>query len=224
MIAAVTHPCGSAILLAESDTAQGPMNASACFERLSAARALGLGTMLTTLAACGGGGTDDPVAPDTFTVGGSITGLNGTVVLQINGGNAVTRSANGAFSFSARLITGTSYHVAVQTQPSGQTCTITNGSGTAKATVKNVKVTCTSNTPSIGRIASNLKDTGLAGTLDFAVSCDPSGATITLADGSLFVVDTGTITGQQTTAHDFVVSVGTGYVVCHPIPTDLSPR
>ncbi len=66
---------------------------------------------------------------------GSINGLNGTVVLQING-NAVTRTANGAFSFSARLITGTSYQVSVQTQPSGQTCTVANGSGTAKATVK----------------------------------------------------------------------------------------
>ena len=35
-----------------------------------------------------------------YTVGGTVTGLVGTVVLQDNGGNNLSVSANGAFSFS----------------------------------------------------------------------------------------------------------------------------
>lgn len=137
------------------------MNASECFERLTAVRTLGLCTVLAAIAACGGGsGDDDPAGPTTFTIGGSITGLNGTVVLQNNGGNAVTRSANGAFSFTTQVNGGGSYLVTVQTQPSGQNCTVTNGSGTANATVSNVVVTCTTLAPTIGGTVS-----GLSGTL-----------------------------------------------------------
>lgn len=78
-----------------------------------------------------------------YSIGGTISGLDGTVVLQNSGGNNLSRSANGAFTFTTSLAAGSNYAVTVLTQPSGQTCSVANGSGTVgSANVSNVAVTC----------------------------------------------------------------------------------
>lgn len=80
----------------------------------------------------------------TYTIGGTVSGLTGTVVLQNNAGDDESVSSNGSFTFDTSLSDGAAYTVTVLTQPSGQTCTATNGSGTvASANVTNVSVTCT---------------------------------------------------------------------------------
>ena len=80
----------------------------------------------------------------TYTVGGSVSGLSGTVVLQDNGGDNLSASASGPFTFATALAGGTAYSVTVKTNPTGQTCTVSNGTGTiAAANVTNVTVTCT---------------------------------------------------------------------------------
>ncbi len=85
----------------------------------------------------------------TFSVGGTVSGLSGTLVLQNNGGNDLTISADGQFVFTTKLSNGAAYSVTVSTQPSGQTCTVTNGSGTiAAADVANVAVECQDQTSS----------------------------------------------------------------------------
>ena len=107
------------------------------------------------VAACGGGGgggnpaPPPPPPPTTFTIGGALTGLatGASVVLQNNGGSNLTASANGAFTFTAAVNSGAAYAVTVLTQPSGQTCTVASGSGTASANVTNVAVTCVTNPP-----------------------------------------------------------------------------
>ncbi len=82
-----------------------------------------------------------------FTVGGTLSGLSGTVVLRNNGGNDLTLSANGGFAFSGALASGSGYAVTVLTQPAGQTCTVTNGTGTvALANVTDVGVSCAGTT------------------------------------------------------------------------------
>ena len=63
----------------------------------------------------------------TYSVGGSVSGLSGTVVLQDNGGDDLTLSANGAYSFATKLAGGAAYNVTVKTNPSGQTCSVANG-------------------------------------------------------------------------------------------------
>ena len=89
----------------------------------------------------GGAGGSTP----TYAVGGSVTGLSGTVVLQDNGGDDLSVSANGAFAFATKLAGGAAYNVTVKTNPSGQTCSVANGSGTiGSADVSNVAVTCAS--------------------------------------------------------------------------------
>ncbi len=81
------------------------------------------------------------------TVGGSVIGLaaGASVVLRNNGGDDLTLSVDGSFTFASPVAPGNAYAVTVQTQPANppQTCTVTNGSGTVGATnVTNVAVNC----------------------------------------------------------------------------------
>ena len=97
-------------------------------------------------------------ATPTYSVGGSVSGLAGSVVLQDNGADNLSVSANGPFTFATALPSGAAYAVTVKTNPSGQTCSVTNGSGTiGSANVTNVAVTCAATpTYSVGGSVSGL--------------------------------------------------------------------
>jgi hypothetical protein len=75
-----------------------------------------------------------------YSVGGTVTGLTGTLVIQ-NGGSDITFTADGAYAYS--VVGGLTYNITVKTQPAGQTCTVSGGSGTATADVANVDIICT---------------------------------------------------------------------------------
>ena len=81
--------------------------------------------------------------PMAFRVGGTVSGLSGTLVLQNNGGDNLTLTADGAFSFAGLLANGANYNVGVTTQPANQDCTVSNGSGAISgADIGNVGVRC----------------------------------------------------------------------------------
>lgn len=85
-------------------------------------------------------------AANTHSVGGSVTGLSAgkQVTLANNGGDLLTLTGNGAFTFATPLAHGGTYAVTVGTQPAGQSCLISNGTGTAAANVTDIAVQCTS--------------------------------------------------------------------------------
>ena len=94
-----------------------------------------------SLSAC----SDSPTVespPVDYSIGGTVSGLDGTVVLLNNGADDLTVSANGAFIFATRIASGAAYSVTIGTLPDGQTCEVTNGSGTATADVTDVTVEC----------------------------------------------------------------------------------
>jgi hypothetical protein len=102
-----------------------------------------------------------------FTVGGSVTftGSGGGVTLLINGGNSFTITAGSAsvvdFTSGLKLANTASYAVTVSSAtPTGENCTVTNGSGTiAAANVTNVAVSCSppaATTYSVGGTISGL--------------------------------------------------------------------
>ena len=128
----------------------------------------------------------------TYTIGGSLAGLAAqeTVVIQ-NGTEMLSLSQNGPFVFNTRT-TG-AYDVTVVTQPSGQTCSVTNGSGTATADVTNVVVTCSANVYSIGGTLSGL----------------PGGASVTLqnngADDLMLSADGPFTFATQTSTYNVTV-------------------
>ena len=106
----------------------------------------------TLIAACSSGHGATPP----FTIGGTVSGLTGTVVLHDNGGDNLSVGANGTFTFATKVVSGGAYAVTVAPQPVGQTCVVTAGSGTATANVTTVMVACTNNPYSIGGTASGL--------------------------------------------------------------------
>ena len=100
---------------------------------------------LVSLAACGGGSMSTK-GNQTFTIGGTVTGIpSGDSIVLANGTDTVTLSADGSFTFSKQVASGGSYAVTVQTPPPNTSCAVANGSGVATANVTNVSVTCTAN-------------------------------------------------------------------------------
>ena len=172
---------------------------------------------LPMVVSCGGsaGGGSTPPPPSTYTIGGTVSGLTGTgLVLQNNGGNNLAVSASGAFTFSTSVASGTTYSVAVSTQPTGQSCTLTNGSGTASANVTNVQVACSNLPPTtytIGGTVSGLTGTGLVlqdnGGNNLAVSASGSFTFSTaIASGAAYSVTVLT----QPTGQSCTVANGSG--------------
>jgi 6-phosphogluconolactonase (cycloisomerase 2 family) len=95
----------------------------------------------------------------TFTIGGTVSGLAAgrQVTLNNNGADPITVTANGAFSFAMPVAFNGSYAVTVGTQPTGQTCSVTTGTGSGvTANVTTANITCSTNTFTIGGTVSGL--------------------------------------------------------------------
>jgi hypothetical protein len=77
------------------------------------------------------------------TIGGRVSGLNGTLVLQNNSGDNTTITADGSFSMQTPIASGEAYNISILSKPSLQTCIIENGSGTTTGVpVTNILVYC----------------------------------------------------------------------------------
>jgi len=89
--------------------------------------------------------TSNPTA--TYSVGGNVSGLTGSVTLQNNSGDDIIKTTNDGFTFPAQA-DGTEYAVTVSSQPAGQTCSVTGGDNSfgggviAGADVTSIVVTC----------------------------------------------------------------------------------
>jgi hypothetical protein len=121
--------------------------------------------------------------PVTATVGGTLSGLvaNTSVILQDNGGDSLTITANGSFTFKTAVTGADVYAVTVVTQPinPNQICTVTKGSGVASANVTDVAVNCVLSY-SIGGTVTGVVGTGLI----LLNSSDSEQLTISPANGN----------------------------------------
>lgn len=100
-----------------------------------------------------------------FTVGGTVAGLEGNgLTLQLNGGDDLAIASNGRFTFATSRESGSTYDVTVSAQPTdpSQSCTVADASGVVGAgDVRNVRVTCATNTYSISGEVNGLLGAGL---------------------------------------------------------------
>jgi hypothetical protein len=98
----------------------------------------------------------------TFNLSVAVTGLTGTLVVHDSQNDALTFGSNGTQTFATPYASGSTYSVTIQTQPSGQTCTLgSNASGTITA---NITVTATCTTNAVNYTLS-VAVTGLSGSL-----------------------------------------------------------
>ncbi len=163
--------------------------------RIYSLKLIGVLVLSLLLGGCSGGGGGDPIE-DSYTVGGTVTGLAGSgLVLQNNGGDNLPISADGSFTFDTHITDGSSYVVTVLTQPNtpNQICTVTNASGTVSGgNVTNISVSCV-NAYTIGGTVTGLSGSSLVlqnnSGDDLAISTDGSFSfATTIADGSSYAV------------------------------------
>ncbi|NVB80760.1 MAG: DUF1565 domain-containing protein [Kofleriaceae bacterium] len=96
---------------------------------------------------------------DRYTLGGTVTGLEGDgLILRNNGGDDLEVTASGAFTFAMTVAHGDAYDVTAFAHPMNpwQTCAVSNGTGIATAHVDTVSVACTTNRYRIGGVVTGL--------------------------------------------------------------------
>ncbi len=126
----------------------------------------------------------------TYTISGTVTGLKAPgLILQdalgINDDDLLPVNADGSFIFVDPVASGGAYNVTVLTQPTGRSCAVANGIGTAVANVSNVSVVCVGEWTWMGgsaSVGSNGGQPGVYGTLGSAASTNiPGGREQTLS-------------------------------------------
>ncbi len=121
------------------------------------------------------------------TIGGTVAGLAGgtTLVLLNNGANALTITANGSFTFNSTVGSNGTYNVTVQSQPSGQTCNVSNGVGTVDSggdSVTSVSVNCVQGSSTTSAVSVSVSSLFLNETL---VLLDNGNDTLTVVGNSV---------------------------------------
>ena len=156
-------------------------------------------TITVVVSGCGGASSAK--------IGGTVTGLasGNSVGLTNNGTDTLTyifSSASNSFTFNQSVGAGDAYNVTVTTQPTGQVCSVANGSGTVSSPatdITNVSVTCT-----VG--------TGTNVALTASIAGLPAGTQLVLTD--FYAAGTLTVTGTTASA---------GGTVSQNFPTSLAP-
>lgn len=108
------------------------------------------GTGMPSLSVSCAAPTTSPSA-NTYRLGGAISGLTGEGLVLRQGSQVVAVSpGTNTFLFPSGLSSGSAFDVAVDTQPTSQTCTVANATGTMPAAdVTAVSVTCVSPPPTV---------------------------------------------------------------------------
>lgn len=138
--------------------------------------------------------------PPSYSLGGTISGLNGTVTLQTTGESDLSVSNNGQFTFNQALSDNTSYAVTVATQPDGQLCSIQNDSGTISGSnVSNIAVTCTGSPPSVSGSDNFNRSNGPLGS-NWSNATDGA---LSISNQAILGASTGTTSGDVRTAETY---------------------
>jgi uncharacterized repeat protein (TIGR03803 family) len=172
------------------------------------------GLLILQLTACGGGSSSSSAnSPGEFSIGGTVSGLSGGSVGLINNDTeSLPVSSDGAYKFTLTSRSGDTYTVNILTQPPGQVCTVTNGSGViAKANITNVDVACvTSPLETIYAFAGDTDGRSPESGLTAGSDGNFYGTTVFGGTNDLGTVYRLTPAGVKTTVYSFAGGVGDG--------------
>lgn len=119
-------------------------------------------------------GSDAQVAPTTYSIGGHVEGLVGTLVLQNSGVDDLSLSANGDFTFARQLLEGDAYDVTIAQQPANQRCSLTGAQGQVETgAIDDIAVVCVPITTTLVTSVSALA-TSVTGLVEFGVAGTPT--------------------------------------------------
>ncbi|MDH5445585.1 MAG: hypothetical protein OEY52_08495 [Gammaproteobacteria bacterium] len=91
----------------------------------------------------GGGGGGTPPADPKYSIGGTVSGLNGTLVLKNKEEPNKEITGDGSYKIASELDDKTDYAVSIVSSPDTQKCTISNENGSVDgADVSNINVNC----------------------------------------------------------------------------------
>ena len=115
-------------------------------------KAMAVLVSLFLLSACGGGGGSSTTPPtvndqstNSQTIGGTVRGLSGALVLTNGDGQSITITEAGDFSFDQELEQGDLYDISIVSEPETQECELNFSSGQVGASnVRNIEVECSS--------------------------------------------------------------------------------
>lgn len=101
-----------------------------------------IGTLVLLLGACGA--TEDPDEPDDYSIRAHLTGLTASgLVLQYNGSGSIPVAAGTTTATITDIaVPGSTYAVTILAQPTGQVCSVANGSGTANTDIDSITIVC----------------------------------------------------------------------------------
>ncbi len=149
------------------------------------------------LIGCASNSSSTPPPPSQFTISGTVVDLaagSGGFVLQNNGGDNLSITANGTFHFASTITGGGAYSVTVLTQPSSpvQQCSVANASGTAHSNVTNIQVECGHNEWAWMSGSQLVNQIGIYGTMGAGAAANTPGgrqypATWTDSSGNLWL-------------------------------------
>ena len=96
----------------------------------------------------------------TYSVGGVVSGLTGSLVLQNNGADNITLLSNGSFTFSTQIADSGGYMVSVLNHPTDQECLVTSGTGTVSGgNISTISIACGLDTRKFVYIANTNENT-----------------------------------------------------------------
>ncbi|HYA46933.1 MAG TPA: CHRD domain-containing protein [Burkholderiales bacterium] len=196
-------------------------------------------TVAALIVSCGGSGGYGSMGGSTnpsYSVGGTVTGATGAVVLKLNGGSDMSVT-NGPFTFGTMVVYGGTFNV--QVVDANDRCTVANGAGTMGLTnVMNVAITCGAQTTQTVVRSTSLNGaqenppvtTGASGL--GGIIFDPTGTAvtggvtvfgITPISVGIFQAPTGNPTGNSVNpAIITLTSAGDGHTFFIPAGTSLS--
>jgi hypothetical protein len=95
-----------------------------------------------------GGGVNVQLGGNGVSIGGTVSGLSGSLTLRNNESDLLVVHGNGPFTFRKEVARDSTFRVSVAVQPVAQMCVVAAGSGIATSAVTQVRVTCVSRSAS----------------------------------------------------------------------------
>ncbi len=167
----------------------------------------------------------------TYTVGATVTGLAGTGLVLRSGDDSVAVSTNATIRFPTPVASGASYGVTVGQQPTGQTCSVSSGTGTIATADVTASVSCAESAYALSTTitpsgSGSVSCDGAACKTSYGYSTTPITITATPASGYSFsgwsgdCSGTGTCSVTMTADHSVTASFA---ATSYKLSTGVSP-